>query len=189
MSDFLLPAPPSTAPSPRRSPLQRMSTALATAGPGISVRADTTDSMLSYVAGVADQTDVGVAASAILDHMDSTTDASVGQGATIVSTGASAAQGVFIHAENDTQRLGIAGDFAGAKEVGFGAAGDIVDFNKNVHAFIAPSADVSARNNVVLESLSRDGITSESGGSAMTDGGLSSLVAHHSRLDRHARPR
>ncbi|HEY4635035.1 MAG TPA: hypothetical protein VIG92_00610, partial [Rhodospirillales bacterium] len=147
---------------------------------GVFIVAAAHDNLLGYAAGEAGAEDAAVAASAVLNQMDSTTQAFIGEGADVraLNSGASVNLSVRVHAEHQTDTFGMAGSFAGAGSVGIGAALDAELLTKKVFAYVGPSASVNVRNDLVVEAISREMIDSVIGGIAGAfDLGIAGSVA------------
>jgi hypothetical protein len=139
---------------------------------GIAIDANSTDTRLLFAAGVGGSTGTaGVAASSVVNVIKGAgTQALIGAGATVNRSivGAEATQSVAVRANHTTNILSVAGSFAGAQQVGVGAAADVEVITKNVSAYIDSTAaqptTVNAANNIVVEATSRDTMLNISAG-------------------------
>ncbi len=129
-----------------------------TAGPrGVFVTARAEDFMLGFAGGAGLTEDVGVMASAVLNRMDSSTQAYI-TGQALVSTGGldNARRDVVVSAEHETVTIGVAGSLTGAVGATVGAAGDIELLKKSVKAWVGPGAIVLSPDDVVIDAYTED---------------------------------
>src|SRR5207247_1927892 len=83
---------------------------------GVFITATAHDDLLGYATGKATAHEAALAASAVVFRMDSVVDASIGSGANVeaVNPAAGANLNIVVHAEHQTDILGVAGTFSGA---------------------------------------------------------------------------
>lgn len=142
---------------------------------GIIVSAASEDNLLGYAAGQGNARQVGAAASATVNNIDSHTTATIGDGAAVnlENNGSSAFQDVIVRATHTTTVQNIDGAFAGATVTGIGVALDAEILNKDVIASIAPTAVVKARDDVQVSAASVDVLNSNVVGTANASTSLS----------------
>jgi hypothetical protein len=136
---------------------------------GLSVTATSREDLNIIAAGAAGAGAVGVAGSATVNVLDETTRAFIAAGAQINSINptllpASPTQSVNILATDQTTLFNVAGAIAGGGSGGIGAGADVGVITKDTQAFIATDATVLAENNIFLNALSTEDITSIGGG-------------------------
>ncbi len=129
---------------------------------GVSVAATSTETLLAIAVGAGVAGTVGVAGSATVNVLNETTHAYIADGAQVNAdlTGASLTQDVNLLAQDQTTILGIAGAIGGAGSVGVGAGADVVVITKNTDAHIGSGTTVNANQNVFIQALSDEDLTS-----------------------------
>jgi hypothetical protein len=129
---------------------------------GVSVAATSTETLLAIAVGAGVAGTVGVAGSATVNVLNETTQAYIADGAQINAdlTGASITQDVNLLARDQTTILGIAGAIGGGGSVGVGAGADVAVITKDTEARIGSGTTVNANQNVMVQALSDEDLTS-----------------------------
>jgi hypothetical protein len=140
-------------------------------GAGIGLDATTDDHLLVIAGGGAGSDSFAGAGSVVVVTMGTSanqTEAYIGAGAQINThnTGAAAAQGVRLRADDHTHLIGIGGGIAGASTAGVGVAANVVVLSKSATAHIDPSALVNALGDVTLSTSSEEDVTAVSAAGA-----------------------
>lgn len=163
--------------------------AVVDASGSLTVSADAHESAVTATLAGAGGGRAGVAGALSFNIVQTTTMASVGEGAKINNdaTYGSGNQAVAITARDDTEIVGVSGGGAGGGNVGVGAALDTAVVDKEVKAFVANDEDgadvasVKAAKEVKIDATSSEDVTSVTmgfagGGSAGVGGAVSIAV-------------
>lgn len=127
---------------------------------GLSVAAVSFEDIIAVAAGGAGGGTAGVAGSAVVNVLTETTQASIGQGATITDLDATADSGVNMLASDETDILSIAGAVAFGGTAGVGGGVDVEVITKTTEAYIGKSSDVDVDGNVSIIANSSEDILS-----------------------------
>lgn len=170
--------------------------AVVDAGRTVAVTANADETVVTAVVAGAGGGKVGVAGALSVNVVESTTQATVGQGAYVNTdaTYATSEQGVRIEAVADTTVVGVSGGGAGGGQVGVGAAADTTVLAKKVKAGIdddtvadGRQADVRASRDVRIEARSSEDVASATigfgGGGNVGVGGAVSLLIVESEIE------
>jgi hypothetical protein len=143
---------------------------------GVSVTATSGEDLRTIAAGAGVAGGQGIAGSATVNVLDETTDAYIGNGAQVTANGAIAGEsnGVNVLAADDTTILSIAGAAGFGGNGGGGAGADVGVIKKDTQAYVDASATVNTTNNVKVQALSDEDITSISG--AVSAGGSAGIA-------------
>ena len=124
----------------------------------LSIDADGVQDMFAITAGGAGAGSVGIAGSATVNKVETTTEAHIAP-RTLVNTNTTG-QSVVLDANDETYLLSIAGSAVGGGSVGIGAGADVGVIDKTTKAYIASTAVVNATNIVGVEASSKEDISS-----------------------------
>lgn len=170
--------------------------AVVDAGRTVAVSAHADETVVTAVVAGAGGGKVGVAGAVSVNVVESTTEATIGQGAYVNTEAgyATSQQGVTVEAVADTTVVGVSGGGAGGGQVGVGAAADTTVLAKTVKAGIADDtladgrqADVRAARDVRIEARASEDVASATigfgGGGNVGVGGAVSLLIVESDIE------
>jgi len=137
-----------------------------TAPQGLTVNASAHDTLLTFAGGSAGADQGSLAASVAYTAMGSSTVADLRAGATVNATnrGATVEISVRVQADHVTELLSLAGAKAGADSLTAGAAANATKLGKTVEAGIGSGAEVTVKDNAVVQATSDDRIQTLSAG-------------------------
>lgn len=158
------------------------------AGGVTGVHAESRDDMDAFAVGAAAGGTVGVGGAALVNVVNSSTTASVGDGAKINQSVGALTQGVDIAAASDTKLFEVIVGAAGGGTVGGGAATDVTLLDKDVRASIGAGAIVRAGGDIALNADSTETLRSNVLGAGVggVAGVAGSVSVYSVAVDTHA---
>ncbi len=121
-----------------------------------SLTAAASEDLTTFAIGAAGSGSVAVGGAALVNVLDTSTTAEIGQRAKLNKNQALANQSVALSATDTTTLFDVAAGAGGGGSVGGGAAGDVGVISKNTHATIGDGAWVDAANNVTVQATSTE---------------------------------
>ncbi|HUJ88277.1 MAG TPA: LEPR-XLL domain-containing protein, partial [Burkholderiales bacterium] len=127
------------------------------AGGTLSVDATSSEDILSISAGVAVGGSAGVAGSADVNVLDETTNAYVGDGASVTVTGGG---DLSVQASDTTSAISVAGSLAGGGSAAVGVGADVGTYTKHTNAYIGSGVTATVDGNILVGAESGESLIS-----------------------------
>lgn len=126
---------------------------------GVAVTAVSHEDVVNVAAGGSVSGEAAIYGSAAPIKLTETTQAYIGDGATVSDTGANDAQSVTVLAADDTFMVGVAGAALYGAEGGIGGGVETGSLNKTTEAYIDSNAAIDARDNVTVRAYGEEDLT------------------------------
>ncbi len=139
-----------------------------TGGDGLTVKADSSESLIGVSASAAGAGSLAIAGSATALVLDETTTAFIGPQGNIIASNGSApgAPSINVTARDKSKVVSVAGSLSGAANSAVGLGADVTKLDKRTLAYVDSGSTITAEGNFIVTSDSTEDFTSVAAGAA-----------------------